>query len=101
VNAVMRGHVKLPPDVRVAGIAEIGLGTGQQVARRGCFVNRVATRADDIIRGMHGPADVGSGQTLAMASQTPIEYAGWLQNREGDDLGFVAVSGNVGKPGTV
>jgi len=101
VDAVFDGHGELGLNVGVAGIAEVGLRTGEKLLGGSGFVDGMAVGANDIGGGVRGAADVGARDLPAMTRQAGVEGLFGLELGKGNDLAFVAFGFDVSLAGAV
>ncbi len=74
VHPVMRGHLKLRADIRVAAVASLILFLGQQKLRRGRMMNGVTTGAGNAVERMLAALDIRFAHIGRVAGETILHY---------------------------
>lgn len=95
VNAMLEGHRELRPHGGVTTVTQVRLPARQQKFRCLSFVNRMAIRANDVVHGMRGMANIRPRQRFAMTGEASVQNLPRFQLRERDDGRFAAVRLNV------
>ncbi len=96
IHPMFKRHGELRANGAVAGVAQLGLGLGEQKFRRGGFVNRMAVGAYHVLLRVCAAADVRSRNGLAVAAQAGVQGFVGGQFGESDNGRFPSASLDVG-----